>query len=226
MHFSTNKPTSNVEYIFDFFTSLPAEIPEAEDIIQKFKVLITIDQDFIEENGELPFFIRGISGQNIKLTIEYSDYSVGRNLQGCVKDWVSQTNSKKIPVIIRRFEQRWYGISQNTPLLFAASSLYGCSFFFTQATIIYQAHLLRTLAYAVCMFLIGGFLSNRLMKQIQLVKPLTFIELTAGDSSRIIKFKSRQNKSYALLTFFGVTIIGGIVTNLFSAFLFIKLGLK
>lgn len=58
MNFTTNKPTESVEYNFDFFTILPVEIPQANDIVQRFKVTVKADQDFIEDGLGIPNFYK------------------------------------------------------------------------------------------------------------------------------------------------------------------------
>src|SRR5688572_14535583 len=71
LNFSTNKPTEVVEYKFDFYTILPVEIRDAQDIVQRFKVTVKIDQDFVEEEDGFPFAFRAWSGRNIRLEVEY-----------------------------------------------------------------------------------------------------------------------------------------------------------
>lgn len=96
-----------MDYEFDFLIILPAEVPVAKEIAQRFKLNLTIYQfKFDEDDNNVHFFIRGKNlGGNLQLTMEYSDYAVSQNLIAAVDSWVnnlpSQTKNKAVRKIIK-----------------------------------------------------------------------------------------------------------------------------
>ncbi len=217
INFSTQKPTEALEYIFDFYTILPVEIKEAEDIVQRFKVIVKVDQDFIEESEGMPFFVRGIvSGKNILLVIEYSDYAVGRNLQVCVQDWVDNLPSKKIPKTLEFFEKQVEFLGVSFPYIFVAACLFGLSKFGVSEVGNSYEFILKSLSIASLMYIIGRTLSVKFFDVISRTKPLTFIKITNGDMARSKKLEESRSKKKAFAVFLGSTLVFGVIANLFS----------
>jgi hypothetical protein len=214
MNFSTQKPTEVIEYAFDFYTILPVELKEAEDIVQRFKVNIRIDQDFVEEDERL-YVIYPASGQNIRLQVEYSDYAVGRTLQVCIQDWVKSLESTKKRNLHRRLKSRIDSIMLVVPYSFLIASIWGLSQFRIESF----SGLLKALAISVLMFAIGRAAAVKLLSKLSNFEPLTFLLITAGDNARRDKIdKQRQrNRSMAYIIFASVMI--GILINLFSSYI-------
>lgn len=201
---------------------LPVEIPEAEDIVQRFKVNVVIDQDFVEEqDGGVPFILRAMTaGSNIRLKIEYSDHAVARNLQVVVQDWVESLEVTKVPYFYKSMESRSEFLNAFVPYFFVAASLYGLSrYSYPAETESAVSKLLIALSITTLMFIVGRFLIGQLYTQMQIAKPLTFISLTAGDRSRREKFRKKQSRKAWLVSIIGVTIICGIGVNIFSTLL-------
>jgi len=225
LNFSTNKPTEVVEYKFDFYTILPVELPEAQDIVQRFKVTVKMDQDFMEEDEEgVPFFVRGmISGRNIRLSIEYSDYAVGRNLQVCVQDWVMALNKKPFPRVVTMMERHSDMITHMVPYVFGSAALFGASgLVFSDDVGASFRLLIQILAFSVLMIAAGKFLIVQFYRQVQMGKPLTFFTITHGDRTRRQKVMESRRLKYSIALFLLVTIVLGIVTNLFSSYIWEK----
>lgn len=222
INFATPKTTQAVNYEFYFFTILPVEIKDAEDIVQRFKVSVLVDQDFMEEEDDgVPLFLKGmVSGNNIRLMVEYSDYAVGRNLQMTVQDWVSNLESKKIPALFSFMDNRSDAINAFVPLSFSASLLFGYSrIYYIDAPGKVASTVIFAVAIAIAMYLLGRFLNVQLYRQLQISKPLTYLNFTTGDRTRSNSLKSKQTRRLWLAGFFGVTIIVGILVNLFSSIL-------
>lgn len=224
INFSTQKPTEAIEYNFDFFSVLPVEIKEAQDIVQRFKVTVKIDQDFVDEVTGIPWAMRSLmSGQNITLQIEYSDYAVGRSLQVCVQDWVKSLNGKPLPKFIKFAEMKSDFAAYAVPYSFAIASLFGQSIFAKSQDSVGAGFLLSSMALAVLMLLLGKILVVNFYRQLALSKPLTFICITAGDvlrKQRILKERSTKN---AVLLFIFATIVVGILINVFSSYIWDQL---
>ena len=224
LNLTTNKPTEAIEYTFDFYTILPVEIKEAEDIVQRFKVTLKVDQDFVEEGDDMPFYVVGMmSGKNIRMTIEYSDYAVGRTLQTCVQDWVDALPSKRVPLVIKFLEKRADFFHVFVPYLFASASLYGASKFEVQNLQNMTQIIMIGISVAILMFVVARILIILFYKELNQSKPLTFIKLTNGDKVRSQKIILARGKKYAALAFISASICLGIIVNLFSAWLWAKL---
>ena len=222
INFDTPKPTSNVNYEFDFFTILPVEIQEAENITQRFKVVVLIDQDFIEDESSIPLFVRGLaSGNNIRLQIDYSDFVVGRVLQVTVQDWVKTLPARKIPKFIRFIEKRADFMTAFTPYAFTAASLFGLSRISYSSSVENVApQVLTSLSIASVMWIVGRFLNVQLLRQVEEGKPLTFIKITAGDNTRCLAMKASTSRKLWFASFIGITIVVGIAVNIFSSLIF------
>jgi hypothetical protein len=218
INFAVNKPTKVVQYVFDFYSILPVEIKDAQDIVQRFKVIVKIDQDFIEEDNNMPFFMAGFSsGKNITLTIEYSDYAVSRNLQICVQDWVSTLKTRKIHPCISIIENRFDVIYNVVPFLFIASFLFGQSVIKNLNSQNVYRDLLQTFSYSILMYAFGKIIASQFMQKIQAIKPLTFIKITGGDLQRYDKICLKRKRELGLFTFIAVTVPAAIILNLFSS---------
>lgn len=222
INFSTAKPTANLNYEFDFFTILPVEIKEAENIVQRFKVSVLMDQDFVEDEENLPLFVRGYSsGNNIRLRIEYSDFVVGRVLQVTVQDWVKTLPFKKVPKFLAFVERRADFMTAFVPYVFTAASLFGLSKISYSSEVHDVApQILTSLSVAAIMWVAGRFLNVQLFRQVQAGKPLTFIRITNGDNIRCGKMKSSRNRRLWLASILGITIALGICVNVLSNYVF------
>lgn len=224
LNFTTNKPTAAINYKFDFFTELPVEIEAAENIVQRFDVSVIIDQDFVEEDEDsIPLFIKTMSyGSNIRLKIEYSDYSVGRNRQVTIQDWVKNLTTRKVSPVFSFLNKRADFFNAYLPYFFASSSLYGLSRFYTTTPVdrIAQA-ILFSLCIAMIMWVIGKFLNVQFYRSLNAIKPISFIRITSGDKVRCDDFKDRQYRRKWISGLIGVTILLGIIVNLTSNYLFL-----
>lgn len=222
-NFGMNKPTSKLNYEFDFFSVLPVEIEGASKIVQRFKVSILIDQDFVEERDSgLPMgFFGAISGNNIILDIEYSDYNVGRNLQITVRDWVNSLEKRSVPKWLSLTEKKSDLISTMGPFLFLATSLIGIAAWFEPSSNIELfTSIMSSLGLSVIIYSFGKILITEMYRQLLQSKPLTFICITDGDKARHKNItEKRKSKSIIALSMI-TTIIIAVPVNLFSNWLF------
>lgn len=221
-NFNTMKPTSKFSYSFDFFTVLPVELREAENIVQRFKLSLVIDQDFIEDSDGIPHYFRSVvCGNNIAMKVEYSDYNVGRNIQVTVQDWVSSLPTRKIPKVVSFFENKSDFFCVMIPRAFLLFSFVGLIFSPIDSLFdTFIQNIFFGLALGTASFILGHILCVELYRNISEVKPLTFIYLTKGDRDRADIMKARRKMKARWATFFGATIIVGLLVNLLSSFLF------
>ena len=222
-NFQMNKPTSKVSYQFDFFTVLPVEIKTAEDIVQRFKVSIVIDQDFVEDSDDgVPIYLRTImSGNNINLVVEYSDYNVGRNLQVTVQDWVNSLETKRVPAWIKIFEEKADFITSMFPKIAIAACLFGLTKWYNPADFrTLASSIFFGLGWAVMAHITAQVIVVEAYRQLAEARPLTFICITNGDFTRksllASRIRRKSSLSIALLT---IALIN-IPVNLFSNYIF------
>ena len=218
----SNKPTALIIYEFDFFTVLPVEIENAQDIVQRFKVSVAMDQDFVEDpdNG-VPYYISNMAtGRNIRLLVEYSDFAVGRNLQTTVNDWVQSLNTRRKGVVVRFFERRADFLNAYTGQLFAAASLIGLSrWSLDNSSDMPYSFILLALGIATAMYVVGRALNVFFYRRLTQAKPLTLICLTNGDRARAEKMAQSASSMAWAAGFLGVTIVAGLAVNICSSFL-------
>lgn len=225
-NFTTERPTESLEYVFDFYTVLPVEIEDVEDVVQRFKVVLKVDQDFVEEEDGLPWVLRGVvTGRNINLRIEYSDYAVGRSLQVCVQDWIKSLPVKKVPKVVKFLDSKSEFIGYVVPYIFVMAFFLGASYrYFDRGDVLYS-ELMWAFGTSLALFVFGKFLCVQFFRQLILMRPLTFIKITNGDVNRCENLLKGRNRTRALAVFFGGTIVCGVLVGLFSSFLEKKLGI-
>ena len=217
-NFSMNHPTSKISYQLDFMTVLPVEIVNANDIVQRFKVSVIIDQDFVEEEDNLPTFMKGmLSGNNISLVVEYSDYNVGRNLQVTVQDWVSSLQGQPNPSWIRHLEQKSDFVSTIVPRLGLAAGLFGLSKWWHPVdTASVVRDLFLGLGWSVVIYIAFHIIVVEMYRQLSQARPLTFICLTKGDIDRRTTMALRRKRKAAITLGLLTLIIVTIPINVFS----------
>lgn len=172
----------------------------------------------------VPYFLRGMtSGSNIRLRIRYSDSSVGRTLQVTVTDWVESLVTKKIPSWVRFVEARADFFTAYTPYFSAAAFLFAAS----KADFTFNPFNKIMVSFAVAMmfWVVGRSLTMIFFRQIEIIKPLTFIDFTVGDTARREKVCKMVDRRKLLAFFIFVTLVTGVAINLFSTMIANRIGL-
>lgn len=224
-NFTTQKCTESIEYNFDFYTILPVEIKEAEDIVQRFKVKLKIDQDFVEEDSDIPPHIRHyVTGRNIMLLVEYSDYAVGRSLQSCVQDWVTSLPCRKVNGFVKLLDKKSDALTAFTPYVFSASLLFGLSSVQVDSQVESTSFILFSLSISILTLIFGKILIVEFFKNLAYIKPLTFINFTNGDATRKREISNTRSLKIGVSSFFAITIACNILTNLFANSIWEKIG--
>ena len=221
INFLSRKATQYVEYAFDFYTIRPVEINDVDDIAQRFRVVVKIDQDIVEEDTDgVPFFMKGmIYGRNIRLIVEYSDYAIGRTLQVCVQDWIKTLPYQKVPKIINTLESKSDFFGMCVPLLFLSASLLGMSKFKVEWINNSANSILKSISISILMYIFGRFLISRFYRQLSMGKPITFIKITNGDIDRYRTVSRSRKAKLNMAIVFATTIFLGIVCNICSYFI-------
>lgn len=223
-NFSTLCSTASVNYTFDFFTVLPVEIEAAQDIVQRFKISVNIDQDFVEERDDgLPAYLMGVwVGRNIKLTIEYADYAVARNIQSAVRDWVQSLPTKKLSSVVKLLNERGEGAQFLVPRVMPAGAILWYSLYVAHVGVpnLQEGviHLFKGFALAILAQVIGYFLVVNFYRELALVRPLSFILLTEGDRRRCTKIGSMRLRRSSILYILGTVIVLGFAVSIAASY--------
>lgn len=220
---STTSCTSRVNIEYDFFIVLPTELKEANEVVQRFKVNISIDQDFVEENDQnLPDFVRSVmSGNNIGLSIDYSDYAVARALQGAVRDWVSSLSQRKKPAWISFVDRSSDFIVAMLPRFMATSVFIGAALHVKSVPVsTIHNYLFSVLSLAAVMYISGAILAVQFFRQLSVLRPLSFLLITKGDKDRKRSLDAKSSKKTGFALFICATVIVGLLVNIISSFMY------
>jgi hypothetical protein len=224
-NFSSTCATSKIVYEIDFFTVLPVEIKEAEDIVQRFKMSLMIDQDFIDDNHEIPAYLFSrIAGNNISLSIEYADYSVARNLQGIVRDWVESLPGIKKSSMAEFWSNRADFFNFFVPRVLPFGVLMGASYTAINGSInslsLAAQFLLFSLGLAIVSQILGHVLVVQFYRAFNESVPLTFILLTEGDRRRYGTVKKKRARRAKWMGIIAVSVFIGFFVSLFASYIF------
>lgn len=226
-NFSSRCPTTKIVMEYDFFTILPINIPEAKDIVQRFKVSIQIDQDFIEESileSRVSFYRPIFTGENISLIIEYANYSVARALQSTIQTWVAGLRSSSSGYISNMISRNSDDIHVSVPRIMFMATLIGAyvaltSNMLSSAKAVAEL-ILITLSVATFFYTFGIILTSWFLRLLHLVKPLTFIRITQGDEDRYQRYALRRTARKRWIGFIVITVLVSLGVNLASSFIF------
>lgn len=222
---TTSCPSKRLNYALDFLIVLPAQIPQAEDIAQRFKVSVTIFSPRSTQDNEVPPGVIHIFGMNqsIDVMIEYSDYAVALAIQAVTDAWVATLPCRKPSSILKRISRtRWSNkealvrIICSIPTLFAAWIASGAqeaspNFLFG---LIFSTFGIILLTSGLIIWLWDNVAntSGSLM-------PQTRLFLTNGDDRRHgEEEKSFKKKVILALKLLGISVAVGV--NLFSSYIF------
>lgn len=225
---STRCVTNALVYELNFLVILPGEIPQAEEIPQRYKVVIQI-QNGLKNEGEtaIPLFIRfpPFDG-SINATIEYADYAVMLALKSVIDKWVEGLPVRKQSRFFKFVSrQRIYlsgyvsSVVSALPLLTAAIKIYNNPDF--QA---YQIGLVLTTAFAISYMssaLLHVFITNLESKTLDL-SPKNYLLLTKGDEDQKSKLLVSRKNAWSLMVF-GLMTLVTILTNVFSSAIYEKI---
>ncbi|GGD59886.1 hypothetical protein GRI62_00500 [Erythrobacter arachoides] len=94
---STRCVSNALAYELNFLVILPGQIPEAEEIPQRYKVVIRVQNGLKgEEESAVPLFIRFSPFDGaINATFEYADYAVMLALKSIIDKWVESLPVRK-----------------------------------------------------------------------------------------------------------------------------------
>lgn len=220
-----SQPTSVLNYQFDFYSVFPSEIPEAQEIVQRYKIVLRLDQDFLDEFDNLPSFIRfSVSGDNIVLTIEYTDYAVARALQGVVRDWVAGLTSCKSPKLAKAFSRFRFAWMQSIAPFVILLTAVGALLAAKKMTIVSLESLVKFFCVSAIIGAVATIGTRLVMigldSVVQKLTPVTHLMLTKGDQERKSARDSSANKNRAILAFLVFVVVAGVGINLFSAWIY------
>jgi len=221
---STRSCTSSLNFEFDFLIVLPPEVPEASEIAQRFTVNLLLDQDYIENNNyDAPVFMRGFFyRRNIMLRIEFSDYSVSQTLQATVDSWVDSLELRPTNSASRILFQIEKPAKLYLAQMVKAITLIAAAWSARSVTDIKSGVILVILSICASQLLatLSDGMVDRFYKELDNVKPMTYLILTEGDKAKRNNEQIRIRKATALIYFLAVGVFGSILIGIFSNFVY------
>lgn len=223
---TTRSCTKKINYSLDFLVVLPAEIPEAEDIAQRFKVDISLYSPKQSENGLAfaPAMFRFFGlGDSIDVTIEYSDYSVAIALQAVIDSWVANLKSRKTSTIIKALSSLDASKGDIVIRMIAAVPFFSAFFFIVskeEFTVERMLHLLFfVIGISVFFSGLSLFLWRKVVEGALSLIPSTRIYVTSGDEVRHAEEGVGFKKTISVIS--SITALAASVSvKLFSALIF------
>lgn len=223
---STRSCTARINYELDFLIILPAEVEEAKEIAQRFKINIRFDQDFPEDpNLDYPVFMRGIFyGKNVNVTIEYSDFSVSHSIQSVIDGWIDSLPRRKPNSFYKFLQKNESSIQSYIPVLLSF-------FIITMGAIAASKmdNLPSALSVGIFSIAFGRFIESITFSLIHLffrnasnLKPLTFLLVTSGDRDRYENRASVHRSMFAKAAFAAIGVVSTITLGIFSSTIFEK----
>ena len=218
--------TKRVNYQYDFLILLPSQISGMDEIAQRYKLHILLDQEFIESDDlSVPYFIRGIVfGKNINVNIEYTDYAVYQSLISVIDGWIS-TLPKKDPSSLTKFLLKRESFFRNFSDIIVRflGLIAGVVAFFNIDEISNpksSSLILFFIAIAFTSYGIIGFLIDGFYKSISKINPATFILITDGDKDRMNDVISKRKKITSVIIFILSAFILTVAINIFSNYIY------
>lgn len=221
----TTACTRSINYELNFLIILPAEIPEAEDIPQRYKVSVEIEvSDPTAPPPDLPkVFIYFSNERPVSIQIEYADYAVALAIRSIVDGWVDSLTKREARGFFYWTSRLCRTENLNLPTLFAAVPVI--------ASLLAVAEMINPTAqelaisglFAATLSLITVFLVDYLKARIaEASDPLrnrARIFLTTGDE-RIHCDQSNRRTKILKFSGFSALLIVNILVNLYSTWLY------
>lgn len=223
---STRSCTARINYELDFLIILPAEVEEAKEVVQRFKVNIRFDQDFPEDpNLDYPAFMRGIFfGKNVNVSIEYSDFSVSHSIQSTIDGWIDSLPTRKPNSFYKFLQKNESAIQSYIPISLS---------FFTISIGAIAASRIENLPVAIAIG-IFSLAFGRLIEAMSFnlivlffrnasnLKPLTFLLVTTGDRDRHNNRSSVRKSMFVKTALAAAGVLSTIAIGIFSNTIFEK----
>ena len=216
---------------FDFLVMLPTEIPECEEIAQRYKLAIKINQkddEMVDAVAHLPARRRRRYEfeDDATLHIEYADFTVGRVLQTVFEDWIGSLVNNDPKLKQRNSLKRRVAWLNRTSGAVLILSLVGSAFFEPGAwptALTPIRFLLLSLSIAIMFCFLSELATDKISSYLSIITPRCVIRLTKGDRDSENRREKTINKYKARIAFWGVAIAVGLLVNLFSSYLATKI---
>ena len=206
---------------------LANDVREAQDIAQRYKVEISITQEFTDSDDmRLPYFIRQIGhiGQ-VLVKIEYTDYAVAQSIDACISGWIDTLKENKPHWLARYLFSAEYvaesfldTAARATPML--AGALYIASNLGKISAQEAVALSLFCLALGFVSFTVVSRLTSAFYGLLRRFAPSTIIQITRGDRDKLAHLAKRRNDAKWLMSVVVISIVLSFVVNIYSAFVY------
>lgn len=224
--FSQRECTSALDLELDFLIVLPAEIPQAESIAQRYKLNLTFQRVLKDDDDDIfaPYFMDMFRLRSqFFMRLEYSDYSVAQTLNATVESWVKGLPKTEVSPVVKWVMKREEVAQRYVGILFGLVAPASATVYFANN----QMDVSSGLALALIAFILFQASSSAISHVVEagyaLVRRIsadTEVVLTKGDEDRLARNKKSAGKARGYLTFALVTVLLSLLINLLSSWLY------
>lgn len=222
---SVRECTSSFDLELDFLIVLPAEIPEAENIAQRYKVNLNFQRSFESERDIFTPYYMDLyrSRSSFFMRIEYSDYAVAQTLNATISTWLNGIPKGVVGPKTKFALDHEEFFSRHFPALVASVAPISTPIYlqYRQPDVI--ASLVLITISLVLASLTSG-LSAQVVENgyntIRRVGPDVEFLLTLGDNDRLKKNSKRSDKIRNYTSFAFTAVFVSLLVNLLSSWLY------
>ncbi len=220
---SNPSPVESILIEYNLLISLPrTQKPQPYKIELRMASGIVVLQQVRER---LPAgLLKIIGASSAKVTIEYVDYMLARNIMGAIDDWFKALNisiSAKPIKLLRKYSESFPGISKYGLLIFMSYITYKMIGNYFPSDVFSPRILTEFLISAFLLlffsYKVGAFLGGKLEKSLDATEELSYISLNRGDEKQINKIKANNRKSLIIAAIvFGFNFVVAISASLIA----------
>lgn len=202
--------------------NLLIQVPKIEKL-QNYKITLSILSDLIalKKLKDIPHELLGIiEKNNIKLNIDYIDYTIAKSIQNTIDEWVDDISikEKKIIQFISTYKNIIINLVKNLIVIFTLVLIIQFIPKYIQIDTpnfqIFMEYIILSLFILFYAHKFSFFISNKLFKSLSFLSNFSFIEFTVADKKNIDDYNNNLKKRIAL---FFISILGTITYGVVSS---------
>lgn len=213
-----NKPVAAFGLELDFLVVLPSEVEQGDNIAQRYRVLVTIEDDEWARRRRSARTLFSIELQEPKIptgqaTVHYSDFSVSRTLLSIIDEWFEEVDRRDPEGITEKSETQIDNVAGWLVGILPISIISAGILFEPQkygSDISPIRYLLLIILLCIVALIIAGWADSKVNRLTGLLRSRTRFSLTSGDDKARSELIQKRKRSRAIL----VVIFGSVLLAL------------